>query len=272
MAAAAYIFFGGGNIVSPNNIDLQVVAPSLVDAGKQADFQVLVGNRNTSGITLVDLVTNYPDGTRNPADPNMPLTHTRQTIGTLAPGQQVKQVASGIFYGQQGVQQKVRVTLEYSVTGSNAVFQKSAEANFIIGSSPVSVSVNAPTEAITGQQFPIDITVQSNATTPIQNLVVQGQYPFGFTAVSASPTAQAGGTFWKLGTLAPGVSTVIHLVGSINGQDGDQRVFRFITGSNTDPTDTTVSVPILTVPQTITVRKPFISGSIAINGKTGGTI
>ncbi len=270
--AAAYIFFGGGNIVSPNNIDLQVVAPSLIDAGKQADFQIIVGNRNTSAITLVDLVINYPDGTRDPANLGHALTHERQTIGTMSPGQQVKQTASGIFYGQAGVQGKVSVTLEYSVTGSNAVFEKDAEANFIIGSSPVSVSVNAPSEAIAGQQFPIDITVQSNATTPIQNLVVQGQYPFGFSVVSASPSSQAGGTFWQLGTLQPGDSKVVHLVGSLQGQDGDQRVFRFVTGSNTDPTDTTIAVPILTVPQTITVRKPFISGTISVNGQSGKNI
>jgi hypothetical protein len=31
-------------------------------------------------------------------------------------------------------------------------------------------------------------------------------------------------------------------------------------------------VPILTVPQTITVHKPFISGTIAVNGQTGKTI
>ena len=270
--AAAYIFFGGGNIISPSNIDLQVVAPSLVDAGKPAEFQIIVGNRNTTPISLVDVVITYPSGTRDPANPSNALTQQRQTIGTMSPGQQVKQTASGIFYGQEGAQEKVAVTLEYSVSGSNAVFEKDAEADFVIGSSPVSVSVNAPSEAITGQQFPITITVQSNATTPIQNLVVQGQYPFGFSAVSATPSATAGGTFWQLGTLAPGDSKVITLTGALTGQDGDQRVFRFVTGSNTDPTDTTVDVPILTVPQTITVRKPFISGSIAVNGQSSANI
>src|SRR4051812_24240709 len=32
---AAFFFFGGGHFVSPNNIDLQIVAPSLVDGGSQ---------------------------------------------------------------------------------------------------------------------------------------------------------------------------------------------------------------------------------------------
>ncbi len=272
LGAAAYLFLVGGNSISPNNIDLQVVMPSLVDAGKTLPFEVIVGNRNTSPISLVDLVITYPSGTRDPQNPGTALSQVRQTIGTVRSGQQVKQTASAIFYGQEGAQEKVQVILEYSVAGSNAVFEKQEEADFVIGSSPVSISIDAPSEAIAGQQFPINITVQSNATTPIQNLVLQGQYPFGFSIASTSPQAETGGTFWQLGTLAPGASTVIQLVGSIDGQDGDQRVFRFVAGSNTDPTDTTIAVPILTVPQTITVHKPFISGTIAVEGQSGKSI
>jgi len=266
--AAAYIFVGGGSVISPQNIDIQVVAPSLVDSGKQGAIQVIVDNRNTSALTLVDMLVDYPDGTRDPANPTKSLSHIRNSIGTIQSGQQIKQNVDGIFYGAEGSAQKVTVTLQYSVAGSNAVFQKSGTADFRIGSSPISLSINTQDNVVAGQSFPIDITVQSNATTPLQNVVVQGQYPFGFSAVSATPKAVAGGTFWQLGTMQPGSSQVIHLVGSINGQDGDSRVLRFVVGSNTDPTDTTIEVPVLTVPQTVTVQKPFIGATIAINGQT----
>ena len=267
--AAVYLFLGGGSVISPQNIDIQVVAPSLVDSGKQGAIQVIIDNRNTSALTLVDLLVDYPDGTRDPANPTAALLHVRDSIGTINSGQQIKQNADGIFYGAEGSAQKVTVTLEYSVAGSNAVFEKTAEADFRIGSSPISLSINTQDNVVAGQSFPIDITVQSNATTPLQNVVVQGQYPFGFSVVSATPTAAAGGTFWQLGTMQPGSSQVIHLVGSINGQNGDAKVMRFVVGSNTDPTNTTVEVPVLTVPQTVTVQMPFMGARIAVNGQDG---
>lgn len=266
--AAVYLFLGGGNVISPQNIDIQVVAPSLVDSGKQGAIQVLVDNRNTSALILVDMLVDYPDGTRDPANPTAALAHVRKSIGTIESGQQIKQNADGIFYGAEGSAQKVTVTLQYGVAGSNAVFVKTATAEFRIGSSPIALSINTPDTVVAGQPFPIDITVQSNATTPLPNVVVQGQYPFGFSAVSATPAAVAGGTFWKLGTMQPGSSQVIHLMGSINGQEGDAKVLRFVVGSNTDSTDTTIEVPVLTVPQTLTVRKPFITATIAINGQS----
>lgn len=272
MGIAALVFFGGGNLISPQNIDLEIVAPSLIDGGKAATFQVIARNRNQSELELVDMIVDYPDGTRSASDATVPLTHERQTIGTIKTGEQVKRTISGIFYGQEGSEQTIHVTLEYNVAGSNAVFQKEATATFTIGSSPVSVSIDAPSEAIAGDSFTMNISVRSNAASAINNVVLQGQYPFGFSFAGATPSADAGGTLWRLGTLAPGETRTIKLTGSIQGQDTDERVFRFVVGSNSDQTDTTVKVPFLTVPQTLTVHKPFVSGTISVNGQSGSSV
>lgn len=270
--AAAYLFFSGGNSISPQNIDLSVVMPSVIDGGKTSNLQILIDNRNQANLKLVDLVINYPTGTRDPASPTASLTHERQSIGAINAGQQLTRTAQAIFYGQEGQSQQISVQLQYSIAGSNAIFEKDASASFTVGSSPISISVGAPTEAIAGQQFSMDVTVQSNALTPIQDVVIQGQYPFGFTVTNSSPQATAGGTLWRLGTMQPGDSKVIHLSGTLDGQDGDTRVFYFLAGSDSDQTDTRIPVPFLSVPQTMTVRRAFISGQIAIGGQTGKTV
>jgi hypothetical protein len=151
------------------------------------------------------------------------------------------------------------------------VFERAGQAQFLIGSAPVSLAVEAPEEAIAGQPFTIDLTVRSNATTPVADLVVKGEYPFGFSVVSSEPKADAGGV-WRLGTLSPGTSRSIRVVGAIEGSDGDERVFRFIAGANDDETDPNVKVPYITIPQTLTIKRPFISGTIAIGGQSGKTI
>jgi hypothetical protein len=269
---AAYMFFGGGNVISPANISMEVVAPSLIDGGKAATFQLLIQNRNEASLEQADLIIDYPDGTRATNNPTKVLAHERQAIGTIHSGEQIKREFSGLFYGPEGTGDKIKVTLEYTVAGSNAIFQKEAEADFTIGSSPVSVSVTAPNEAISGEAVPLEVQIRSNATTPVENVVVQAQYPFGWSFSNATPRPSAGGTFWRLGTMAPGSVKTIHIQGSLDGQDGDQRVFRFLVGSNTDTTDTQVKVPFLTVPQTLVVHRPFISGVITVAGQSGKNI
>jgi hypothetical protein len=270
--AAAYYFLGGGNFVSPNNIDLQIIAPSLVDGGSQVELQVIATNRNSAALNLADLVLTYPQGTRDPKDPSKTLTTERQSIGTIASGQNIKRTASAIFYGQEGSTQQVHVSLEYSIEGSNAVFVRDGDVTFTLGSSPVSVSVAAPTNTTAGQPFSLDVTVQSNSQEKVQNVALEAQYPFGFAVRSTSPQADSGATLWHLGDFAPGASKIVHIVGTIDGQDGDERVFRFLAGSEADPTAAHIKVPFLNVPASITVSRPFISGQLVVAGKTGDTV
>lgn len=270
--AAGYWFLAGGNFVSPQNIDLEIVAPSLVDGGSQVDLQVIITNRNQAPLKLADLVINYPTGTRVPNDPEKPLQTDRQSVGTIAPGQSVKRTASALFFGAEGSTQEVKVSLEYSIEGSNAVFVRDGSVSFTVGSSPVSVSVKAPETATAGQPFTFDVTVQSNTQEPINDVALEAQYPFGFTVQSTEPKADSGSTIWRLGTLRPGASTVVRITGTIDGQDGDERVFRFLTGSESDTTAVRIKVPFLNIPTSITVTRPFISGQIAIAGKTGSTV
>lgn len=272
ITGAALFFFSGSNYISPQNIDLQIVAPTLIDGGTEAGLTFLITNRNAAELQLADLVIDYPEGTRDPKAPEKALTHERISIGTIQSGRQIKLTSSAVFYGSEGATQEIKAQLEYSIAGSNAVFTKNGATSVTIGSSPVSVRVEAPQEAIAGQQFTVTVTVQSNATEPVQDVLVQAQYPFGFTVRSSVPKADAGSTVWRLGTMVPGSSRVISVVGTIDGQDGDERVFRFAAGTNKDQTAGKIEVPFLSVPVSLTVHRPFISSSIAVEGKTGSKI
>lgn len=272
ITGALIFFFSGGNYISPDNIDLEIVAPALIDGGTTANLQFIVTNRNSAELQLADLVIDYPDGARDPKSPEKALSHERISVGTIAPGRQAKLTSSAVFYGSEGELQTIKASLEYGVQGSNAVFVKVGSASVTIGSSPVSVRVETPSEVIAGQPFTITVTVQSNAQEPVQDVLVQAQYPFGYSAQSATPRADSGSTLWRLGTMAPGTAQVITINGFIDGQDGDDRVFRFLAGSNKDQTAGKIQVPFLSVPATLTVRRPFITGTIAIDGKTGNKI
>lgn len=272
LGVAAYMFFGGANLISPRNIELQLVAPSLVDGGKEATIQVIIRNRNTSDLLLADLVIDYPEGTRDPKNPTEDLSSQRISLGTLKSGSQTKQNISALFYGEEGSQQKVRAVVEYQVANSNAIFTKEGEVAFTLGSSPVSVSISAPQAVTSGEPFDMTVTVQSNASAPIENVVIQAQYPFGFALQSATPRSSNGNALWRLGTMLPGITHTITLRGSLDGQDGDERIFRFLAGSDSDETNTTIPVPFLTVPASLTVQRPLLAGTLTVDGQTGKNI
>lgn len=270
IGVSAALFFGGVNTTSPQNIDVEIIAPSLSDSGKQAELEVIITNRNTTTLELADLVVDYPDGTRSPNDLTRPLTHERISIGSINSGQQIKRTISGVFYGGEGTVQTILARLEYSVAGSNSVFEKQGQTSFTIGSAPVSLTIDAPQKVTAGTPFDMTITVRSNASVKSDDVAVEGQLPFGFTISGSNPALQ--GSMWRLGTLKPGDTKVIKLSGSIDASDGDERVFRFLVGANTDSTDAHVKVPFIVVPQTLTVERAFVSASLALEGKTGSVV
>jgi hypothetical protein len=103
----------------------------------------------------------------------------------------------------------------------------------------------------------------------MNNVGLQAQFPFGYAARVANPAPVVGGTLWHLGDLEPGASRTIQLSGSLDGTGADARVFHFAAGTESDLNETKLSVPLLSVPLTIAVRKPFISTKISVNGNEG---
>ncbi len=272
VGVAAYTFIYGGNTVSSANINLTVLGPSMVDGGKESSFQITVENKNAAALTLVDLLIEYPEGTRSATDQKLALPSERISLGTIAPGASFKQTVRAVLFGSEGSSGTIRATLEYHVEGSNAVFVKEAETNLIIGSSPVAVVVKAPDEVVSGQPVTFEVSVRSNSQTTIKNVSLEGQYPFGFSVTNSSPEAAQGDTLWQLGDLEPGQEKIVKITGVLGGQDNEERVFRFLVGSLSDKTDVHIVVPYLIVPHALTIKRPFIGADMALNGDQGKVV
>lgn len=269
---AAYTFFYGGNIVSSSNINLTILGPSMIDGGKEASFDISIENRNASALELVDLLVEYPDGTRSAQDVKVSLPRERVSIGTIDSGSRSKQTVRAVLFGEEGSTKHIMATLEYRVAGSNAIFTKEGGIDVLIGASPVAISIEGPDEAVSGQPIEFTVHIRSNAQVPVKNLAFEAQYPFGFSVTDASPETSVGDSLWRLGDLDPGKEKTIHIEGTIEGQDNDERVFRFLAGSEEDQTEAHIAVPYLTVPHLLSIQRPFISAELTLNGQSGQTV
>lgn len=269
---AAYTFYYGGNTVSSSNINLTVLGPSMVDGGKETSFQITIENKNASALTLVDLIVEYPEGTRSANDQKLSLPSERISLGTIAPGESVKQTVHAVLFGGEGSTNTIKATLEYHVAGSNAVFVKEAHVDLILGSSPVSVVIHAPDEAVSGQPVEFEVSVRSNSQATIKNISLEGQYPFGFSVTNATPQVAVGDSLWRLGDLDPGQEKIVKIQGVLEGQDNEERIFRFLAGSLEDKTDAHIAVPYLTVPHAVSIKRPFVGADMALNGDSGKVV
>jgi uncharacterized membrane protein len=272
LGIGTYLVLKGSDIVSANNIDINLAGPVSVAGGEPVAFTVQVSNKNSVQLQVVNLSVNYPTGTADPTDTTKPLTNYQILLPDLNPNAVDQQAISAVLFGEQNSTKTIQVTVDYRVPGSSATFSKEKDFDILINSSPLTLSVDSFKQVNSNQELDLDVTVTSNSQQTVKNLLMNAVYPFGFTFISSSPApVQSDNATWVIGDLPPNSKQTIHIRGTIQGEDGDSRVFNFavgVPGQNTNSTVKTIGTEYIATAQTVSIEKPFLSVNLSLNGDT----
>ncbi|MFZ3011677.1 MAG: hypothetical protein WA060_01605 [Minisyncoccia bacterium] len=262
---AAYVFLAGSNTVSNNNIDISIIGNNFTAGGEELPLIIGITNRNNSPLDLVDLVVEYPKGSAS--DLSSDTERFRESLGTIPAGAVRNENLKLTLFGEQGSIRPVKITLEYRVSGSNAIFVKEKLYEVNINSTPINLTVDAPTTISPNQDIVLNIKASLNATTPAPKVLVRLDYPVGFSFIKSTPAPSFGNNVWNLGDLAPGGEHEISILGKmIDVFDGEEKTFTVSSGSQSATDKSVIGVVFNSVKNTILVEKPFIEADLYING------
>ncbi|MEI7709416.1 MAG: hypothetical protein WCI76_01740 [bacterium] len=265
---AAYIFFGGGNTVSNDNIDIAITGNDFTAGGEELPFSVGITNKNSSALDLVDLIMEYPKGTSgNSTSSSAGTEQSRQSLGTIPAGAVRNENMKVVLFGEQGSVRTIKFSLEYRVEGSNGLFIKTKNYDVTIKSTPLDLSVDAPSEISPNQDITLKVHATLNSTKTASNMLLKIDYPVGFQFASATPAPSLGNNTWNLGDLATAAERKISVTGKmIDAVDGEEKVFRISSGSQPGSDKSTIDTIFNSVSQTIAIKKPFIDATLFVNG------
>jgi len=129
----------GINIVT-SPINIEIAAPQSVSSGDQVDYQVIYKNTSQEESNGVRVRLEYPDGFAfTGSDPKVFEGGNIWYIGTLAPGQSGKIIASGKLEGAQGDNKQVKATVGIVENGAFISYNEE-DADTKIASSPFVIS------------------------------------------------------------------------------------------------------------------------------------
>lgn len=267
LAVAGYLSYFGGNSVSVDKVVVDIQGPATIAGGDTVPLSLTITNKNPVALENATIEIDFPAGTRSAEDVRKEYPHYSDKLGTIESGASVTRSIKAVVFGGAGQSLILPVSLSYGTAGSNADFVKKTSYALAISSTPLSISVDALTETVSGKPLTFTLTVRNNATVPLANVVLAAALPFGFVTTSSSlPLTNS--TF-SLGTLAPGASKELSLTGVLMGQDKEQRVFRFTVGTAKTANDQTLAVSYMTQDAAVTIAAPFINTTLALNGDTG---
>ncbi len=262
----AYTFFGGRNFVSVDNIDILIEGPTSVAGGEPLNLGVSVLNKNATDIELVDLIVEYPPGSKDPLTSEKDIGRLRLSLGNIKSQSIAEKSLSSLMFGEEGEEKSIKFTAEYRTADSNAIFYKEKIYNVSVSSSPVLVSIDALDRVFGNQSTDISVTVASNTKAPIKNLLLSLEYPFGFSVISSNPISTYGKNVWRLGDLAPGAKKIITMKATTDGQDGEERTIHANIGIQSQSNEREIATNIISRAHTFTIERPFLGLDLTFDG------
>ncbi|MDD4989156.1 MAG: hypothetical protein PHV42_01895 [Candidatus Pacebacteria bacterium] len=264
----AYMYFWGGNTVSADNISISVLGPVSVGGGEPLPLDVTIQNRNKSPLQATSLVIEYPDGTKSSKDLSIDMPRERDDIGNLASGDISHFRITPVLFGEEGSTKAIKFSLEYRIQDSNGIFNKDFTYNVGITSTPVTLTIDSLKEINSGQDIEITLTLVSNSPDVISNLLLGASYPFGWSFENADPKPVYQNNLWSLGDVEAGGKRVIKIRGKLEGQDGEERIFKFNAGLPNAKNMKAIDVAFISASDSITIQKPFIGLDLSLDGNT----
>lgn len=271
-AYAAYEFLAGGNVVSTKNIGVTVLGPAFASGGDEISLQVSVENRNSVPLEFAELLMEYPRGAPGGASTTPDMVRTRLPLPKIPAGGTEQEIVKATLYGEESSEQNIKFTLEYRVQGSNAIFQKESVYPVRISSAPINLSLQAPKEINASQGITLDIKASSNAQKDVPGVLLEIDYPPGFLFKEADPKPTYGQNVWRLGDFHAGSSRSVRVVGTLSGENGDERTFRILGGAPSSGDEKTVGVIYNSIFQTVAIHRPFLDAQVLLNGDTGDSV
>jgi hypothetical protein len=262
---AALFLIGGRNTVSTDNVQISFFGPVVVPAGDVASVQVSITNHNPVVLRGADLLVEFPPGARAVADRNVPISRHRESIGDIRPGETIQRLIKYVPFGEIDTSQELSAALEYRVDNSSALFFKDHLYSYLIGTSPIRMVVDTVNEINAGQEVEIKLTLISNVNDTLNDVILKAEYPFGFAYTSGVPEPARDKEIWELGQIPPDGSKQVIIRGIVEGQEDEERVFRFSAGLAEGQSSADVT-PLVSVLQSLVVRRPFLALQLRVNG------
>jgi hypothetical protein len=264
----AFMFFGGSNTVSADNIEINVLGNAFVSGGEELPLKIQMVNRNNVALEYSDLILEYQKGSGGGES----VQSDRTTVGVIPAGGMVEKLVSLTLFGSQGTTRDVNITLEYRVKGSSAIFIKQKPYVVNISSAPVNLVVEGPTVANSNQNISFDITTSLNTEKSVEDMMVVVNYPPGFDFKSATPEPSFSDNIWLLGDLAKGAEKLITINGVLVADPGEQRAFNITSGTEDVENEQRIGTQFNSQDYIVSIAKPFLNLNLAINGNTGAEV
>ncbi|HEA84620.1 MAG TPA: hypothetical protein ENI04_01400 [Candidatus Wildermuthbacteria bacterium] len=252
------------NIFSKEVLKLEILVPGEADMGQEVVYTVKYKNNGNVRLEDPTLIFEYPGGAVFLEGDSRRVT---QELDDIYPGQERTIEFPARLFGKKDEVKEAKAQITYTPKNLTGQFSAETTASTVISFVPINFELDLPSRIESSQAFEFSLNYFSNSEYPLSNMRISIDYPEGFTFKSASP-ASIGESEWSLGLVNRAEGGRITIVGALEGELNEAKIFRARIGSWEDGTFTLfkesvrgveIAVPQLLISQRVNDNAEFVA-------------
>ena len=128
------------------------------------------------------------------------------------------------------------------------------------------IRVNTLKKVSAGQEIEVELAIQSNASTPLKDILVQADYPNNFDFSRAEPNPMYRESAWLINEIKPEETKTIKIRGVIVGQQAEEFQIKFSAGTPKPENQFEIGSILTVANADFVIEQPFINVGLSVNG------
>jgi len=206
------------------NVSVKVEGPANTSGSEEKEYKITLINGNRVGLNNAQLQIKNSENFKPKEGQNLTIDNpssSRIAIGTIKGNSSKEIKIKGIFLAARDTVVYLNAILEYTPSDLSIKYQAKGQLGVNVGSSPLSLEVQAPLEIVSGNKIEYVIDYRNSSAEYFEGIRIKVDYPDGFSFISANVAPSEGNNIWYLGSLKPNQDGKIVISGNLNGS-GDE--------------------------------------------------
>ena len=258
-------FWFSGPSFREKDVVFELEGPTQVISGEEVVYKLKYANETRS--TLYDLEFDfiYPEGSVVLIDGKIFEDYSEDfKIDELASGEKGEKEFRAFLIGEKGSIKVTKAIFSFRSGNLSSTFEKNTTLSTTITNAPITITLVAPPSTVSGAGIQYIVDYRNTSGEDASDLVLELDYPDGFTPREFDPAPTSGNNTWRIENLKKGSGNRITVSGTIKGNEGESKIVsvklkRKISGEYVDYQKSSA----VTV-----ISNPVLGLEILVNGTT----
>lgn len=218
-----YLVFGPNRqATTESEVTLEIESVDHVGSGDQLELTIHYANTGAAAIASGTVEVLFPQGFYFKSSDPQPrdASNNKWDISDVAAGTEGTITVTGQLVGQKDETKDFTALLTYTPVNFSSDFQQSAHTSVTLDDSIIQLETTVSDQARTGETLQHLLKFTNTSSLPLVNVRAFVEYPEGFDAQTADPTATRSDNTWVFDEIAPNETKEITIDGTVTAEGG----------------------------------------------------